>query len=229
MGEGIVGMWSEERGEHLMVRVFSLHAEDGERLTASVWLISVFELWEYLRDWERECLRDWESVWETKKESAWETERVFERLRETVWVGVWNLHVAKIFHISRLANRVKRVLKARVSIESRVFKTRDAINIFCFKTEQLTILLDTLCYLARGFLFSSTDKWVGRCILTHFLTFAGFIRFWAGVEMLVSWRGFGSMGSQSKEARPPMVLRRRTNNHLPDEIVFEILARLPKI
>ena len=33
MGEGIVGMWSEERGERLTVRVFSLHAEDGERLT----------------------------------------------------------------------------------------------------------------------------------------------------------------------------------------------------
>ena len=130
MGEGIVGMWSEERGEHLMVRVFSLHAEDGERLTASVWLISVFELWECLRDWER----------------------VLERLRETVWVGVWNLHVAKISHISGVANRVKRVLKARISIESRVFKTRDAINIYCFKIGQLTILLDTLCYLARGFL-----------------------------------------------------------------------------
>ena len=35
------------------------------------------------------------------------------------------------------------------------------------------------------------------------------------------------MMSQSEEARPPMILRRRTNNHLPDEIVLEILARLP--
>ena len=59
--------------------------------------------------------------------------------------------MAKTFHVSGLANRVKRVLKTRVSIESRVFKTRDAINIYCFKTGQLTILLDTLCYLARGF------------------------------------------------------------------------------
>ena len=59
--------------------------------------------------------------------------------------------MANIFHINGLANRVKRVLKAQVSIESRVFKTRDAINIYCLKTGQLTILLDTLCYLARGF------------------------------------------------------------------------------
>ena len=44
MGEGIVGMWSEEREECLMVRVISLHAEDGERLTASVSVISMFEL-----------------------------------------------------------------------------------------------------------------------------------------------------------------------------------------
>ena len=33
--------------------------------------------------------------------------------------------------------------------------------------------------------------------------------------------------SQSEEAQPPTILRRRTNNHLPDEIVLEILARLP--
>ena len=59
--------------------------------------------------------------------------------------------MANIFHVSRLANRVKRALKTRVSIESRVFKTRDAIIINSFKTGQLTILLDTYCYLARGF------------------------------------------------------------------------------
>ncbi|KAK9994103.1 hypothetical protein SO802_023806 [Lithocarpus litseifolius] len=35
------------------------------------------------------------------------------------------------------------------------------------------------------------------------------------------------MMSQSKEAQPPMILQCRTNNHLPDEIVLEILARLP--
>ena len=33
MGEGIVGMWSEERGERLTMTVISLHAEDGERLS----------------------------------------------------------------------------------------------------------------------------------------------------------------------------------------------------
>ena len=136
MGEGIIGMWSEEKGERLMVRViFVAHrgrwAFDDEHLTDfGIWTLRVFE---------------------RLRESAWETERVFERLRETVWVGVWNLHVATIFHISGLANWVKRVLKARVSIEYRVFKTRDAINIYCFKTGKLTILLDTLCYLARGF------------------------------------------------------------------------------
>ena len=59
--------------------------------------------------------------------------------------------MANIFHVSGLANRVKRVLKTRVSIESRVFKTQDAIIIHSFKTTQLTILLDTHCYLARGF------------------------------------------------------------------------------
>ena len=32
-------------------------------------------------------------------------------------------------------------------------ETRDAININCFKTGYLTILLNTLCYLARGFVF----------------------------------------------------------------------------
>ena len=57
----------------------------------------------------------------------------------------------KLFHVSGLANRVKQVLKAQVSIESRVFKTRDAIIINSFKIGQLTILLDTHCYLARGF------------------------------------------------------------------------------
>ena len=36
MGEGIAGMWFEERGERLTVTVISLHAEDGERLTVSV-------------------------------------------------------------------------------------------------------------------------------------------------------------------------------------------------
>ena len=70
---------------------------------------------------------------------------------------ILNLHVAKTFHVSGLGNRVKRVLKTRVSIESRVFKTRDAINIYCFKTGQLTILLDTLCYLARGFQLYDTS------------------------------------------------------------------------
>ena len=125
-------------------------SECGLRKEESVWRWGYFHctlrtvsVWRRVFEWFR-CLNF---------ESVWETERVFERLRETVWVGVWNLHVAKIFHISRLANRVKRVLKARVSIESRVFKTRDAINIYCFKIGQLTILLDTLCYLARGFLF----------------------------------------------------------------------------
>ena len=59
--------------------------------------------------------------------------------------------MANIFHVSGLANQVKRVLKTRVSIESRVFKTRDAIIINSFKTGQLTILLDAHCYLARGF------------------------------------------------------------------------------
>ena len=44
MGEGIIGMWSEERGECLMVRVISLHAVDGERLMASILVITVFEL-----------------------------------------------------------------------------------------------------------------------------------------------------------------------------------------
>ena len=160
MGEGIAGMWFEERGERLTVMVISLHAEDGERLMANVWVISrdgwgdrrnmvwgkgrVFDgegnfvarrgRWafdsERLSDFGVWTLRVFErlreSAWEI--ESAWETERVFERLRETVWVvGVWNLHVAKIFHISGLANQVKRVLKARVSIESRVFKTQDDI------------------------------------------------------------------------------------------------------
>ncbi|XP_030934680.1 F-box/kelch-repeat protein At3g23880-like isoform X2 [Quercus lobata] len=33
--------------------------------------------------------------------------------------------------------------------------------------------------------------------------------------------------SQRKEARPPMILRRRTKHDLPEEIVLEILARLP--
>ena len=60
--------------------------------------------------------------------------------------------MANIFHVNGLANRVKRVLKTRVSIESRVFKTRDAIIINSFKTGQLTILLDIHYYLARGFL-----------------------------------------------------------------------------
>ena len=59
--------------------------------------------------------------------------------------------MANIFHVNESANRVKRVLKTRVSIESRVFKTRDAIIINSFKTGHLTILLDTHCYLARGF------------------------------------------------------------------------------
>ena len=125
-------------------------SECGLRKEESVWRWGYFHctlrtvsVWRRVFEWFR-CLNF---------ESVWETERVFERLRETVWVGVWNLHVEKIFHINRLANRVKWVLKARVLIESRVFKTRDAINIYCFKIGQLTILLDTLCYLARGFLF----------------------------------------------------------------------------
>ena len=33
--------------------------------------------------------------------------------------------------------------------------------------------------------------------------------------------------AQSKEARPPMILRRTTKHDLPEEIVLEILARLP--
>ena len=33
--------------------------------------------------------------------------------------------------------------------------------------------------------------------------------------------------SQRKEARPPMILRRRMKHDLPDETVLEILARLP--
>ena len=33
--------------------------------------------------------------------------------------------------------------------------------------------------------------------------------------------------SQRKKARPPVILRRRTNRDLPDEIVLEILTRLP--
>ena len=115
--------------------------------------------------WWRSGMRDWwrSGIAETERERDGIAERerdgmsvgVFHWLRETVWVAgdwFWNLHVAKTFHVSGLGNRVKRVLKTRVSIESRVFKTRDAINIYCFKTGQLTILLDTLCYLARGFL-----------------------------------------------------------------------------
>ena len=87
----------------------------------------------------------------------------------------FEISVANIFHVNGLANWVKRVLKTRVSIESRVFETRDTIiiNSFktgqltiesrvfetrdtiiinSFKTGQLTILVDTHCYLARGFL-----------------------------------------------------------------------------
>ena len=70
--------------------------------------------------------------------------------------------MANIFHVSGLANRVKQVLKARVSIESRVFKTRDAIIIYSFKTRQLTILLDTHCYLTRGFPDFSVSN-LARC------------------------------------------------------------------
>ena len=44
-----------------------------------------------------------------------------------------------------------RVSKTRVLLESRVLETRDVINIYCFRIGQLTILLHTLCYLARGF------------------------------------------------------------------------------
>ena len=66
--------------------------------------------------------------------------------------------MANIFHVNEFANRVKRVLKTQVSIESRVFKTRDAIIINSFKTGQLTILLDTHCYLARGFLLSEVNS-----------------------------------------------------------------------
>ena len=43
------------------------------------------------------------------------------------------------------------VSKTRVLLESRVLETRDAIIIYCFRIGQLTILLHTLCYLARGF------------------------------------------------------------------------------
>ena len=44
-----------------------------------------------------------------------------------------------------------RVSKTRVLLESRVLETRDAIIIYCFRIGQLTILLHTLCHLARGF------------------------------------------------------------------------------
>ena len=70
--------------------------------------------------------------------------------------------MANIFHVNESANRVKRVLKTRVSIESRVFKTRDAIIINSFKTGHLTILLDTHCYLARGFPDFSVSN-LARC------------------------------------------------------------------
>ena len=45
-------------------------------------------------------------------ESASETERVFERLRETVWVVEFEISTWQTFSTSALANRVKRVLKA---------------------------------------------------------------------------------------------------------------------
>ena len=60
--------------------------------------------------------------------------------------STWHFCPAKI-----CKNPLTRVSKTRVLLESRVLETRDAINIYCFKIGQLTILLHTLCYLARGF------------------------------------------------------------------------------
>ena len=129
---------------------------DGERLTAS----------ESDSEIERECFRArvFQRLRESASEieSAWETERVFERLRETVWVvefeiSTWHFCPAKI-----CKNPLTRVSKTRVLLESRVLETRDAIIINSFKTGQLTILLDTHCYLARGFLSVIRELWSPR-------------------------------------------------------------------
>ena len=58
--------------------------------------------------------------------------------------------MTKFVHVSGLTDR-KRVLKARVLIGSRVFKTQDTSFTDSLKIGQLTILLDILCYLARVF------------------------------------------------------------------------------
>ena len=97
MGEGIAGMWFEERGERLTVTVISLHAEDGEHLTASVWVISRDgwgDRWNVV--WGKGRVFDGEGNfiarrgrWPIDGErlndfGVW-TLRVFERLRESAW------------------------------------------------------------------------------------------------------------------------------------------------
>ena len=135
MGEGII--WSQLWGKR---RAFEGEGDFCCTSRGWRWLILVFE-------WE--CLN---------------FERVFERLRESVWVGVWNcsvyyayfesykldFYMTKFVHVSGLTDR-KRVLKARVLIGSRVFKTQNTSFTDSFKIGQLTILLDILCYLARVF------------------------------------------------------------------------------
>ena len=115
-------------------------SECGLRKEESVWWWGYFcctlrtvSVWQRAFEWFR-CL-NFESVWETERDDM---SRSLKSPR------------GKNFPHQQIGKPGKTSFKARISIKSWVFKTRDAINIYCFKIRQLTILLDTLFIFGKG-------------------------------------------------------------------------------